>query len=60
MTNPAILVTIFVITCVMVALAAALWIGNTALVQQLIETLQDAFKVGAGAIIATVSGGDDR
>ena len=50
----AIIVAIFSIGCAALAFILAVSTGNTEVVQTLINSLLDAFKLGAGAIIALI------
>jgi hypothetical protein len=56
----ALLVATFTLACAALAFISAVSTGNTEVVQTLINSLLDTFKLGAGALIALIGGGHNR
>lgn len=56
----AIIVATFTIGCAALAFMLAVSTGNTEVVQTLITSLLDTFKLGAGAVIALIGEGAGR
>ncbi|MGJ4953066.1 hypothetical protein [Bradyrhizobium sp. HKCCYLS20291] len=56
----ALIVATFSIACAALAFMLALQTGNADAVHALINTLLDTFKLGAGAVIALIGGGQER
>lgn len=56
----AIVVATFTIGCAALAFILAVSTGNTEIVQSLINSLLDTFKLGAGAVIALIGEGSTR